>query len=106
MIRPDYPYLLSRKYVKNQELAENFDRKVAVHLHVFYVDLLEEFLDAFQAFHFTYDLWITTDVEEKKQAVADAVAEGKLAAEAAAEERRLAAEERKQLVQEAVEEKK
>ena len=42
----------------------------------------------------------------KKQAVADAVAEGKLAAEAAAEERRLAAEERKQLVQEAVEEKK
>ena len=29
--RPDYPYLLSRKYVKNQELAENFDRKVAVH---------------------------------------------------------------------------
>ena len=38
--------------------------------------------------------------------MADAVAEGKLAAEAAAEERRLAAEERKQLVQEAVEEKK
>ena len=40
-----------------------------VHLHVFYVDLLEEFLDAFQAFHFDFDLWITTDVEEKKQAI-------------------------------------
>ena len=33
------------------------------------MDLLEEFLDAFQAFHFAYDLWITTDVEEKKQAI-------------------------------------
>ena len=67
--RPDYPYLLSRKYLKNQELTGDFDKKVAVHLHVFYVDLLEEFLDAFQAFHFAYDLWITTDVEEKKQAI-------------------------------------
>ena len=48
--RPDYPYLLSRKYLKNQELAGEFGKKVAVHLHVFYVDLLEEFLDAFKAF--------------------------------------------------------
>ena len=31
--------------------------------------LLGEFLDAFQAFHFDFDLWITTDVEEKKQAI-------------------------------------
>ena len=67
--RPDFPYLLSRKYLKNQELAGEFGKKVAVHLHVFYVDLLEEFLDAFQPFHFAYDLWITTDVEEKKQAI-------------------------------------
>ena len=67
--RPDYPYLLSRKYLKNQELAGEFGKKVAVHLHVFYVDLLEEFLNAFQDFHFAYDLWITTDVEEKKQAI-------------------------------------
>ncbi len=50
--RPDFPYLLSRKYLKNQELAGDFDKKVAVHLHVFYVDLLEEFLDAFRDFHF------------------------------------------------------
>ena len=64
--RPDYPYLLSRKYLKDQELAVDFDKKVAVHLHVFYVDLLEEFLDAFQEFHFSYDLWVTTDLEEKK----------------------------------------
>ena len=33
------------------------------------MDLLEEFLDAFRDFHFDYDLWITTDVEEKKQAI-------------------------------------
>ena len=33
------------------------------------MDLLEEFLDAFKPFIFAYDLWITTDVEEKKQAI-------------------------------------
>ena len=64
--RPDFPYLLSRKYLKNSKLDTTFSKKVAVHLHVFYVDLLEEFLDAFQSFHFDFDLWITTDVDKKK----------------------------------------
>ena len=41
--RPDYPYLLSRKYLKNQELAGDFGKKVAVHLHVFYVDSWKNF---------------------------------------------------------------
>ncbi|MGT2907649.1 rhamnan synthesis F family protein [Streptococcus dentiloxodontae] len=63
---PDFKYLLARKYLKPAELPETFSKKVAVHLHVFYVDLLQEFLDAFKAFHFDYDLFITTDVKEKE----------------------------------------
>lgn len=27
--RPDYPYLLSRKYLKDQDLGDTFDKKVA-----------------------------------------------------------------------------
>lgn len=64
--RPDFPYLLARKYLQPMELVPAFDKKVAVHLHVFYVDLLEEFLTAFEAFGFAYDLYITTDTESKK----------------------------------------
>ncbi|MFZ4460834.1 rhamnan synthesis F family protein, partial [Enterococcus gallinarum] len=41
-------------------------KKVAVHLHTFYVDLLEEFLNQFENFHFDYDLFLTTDTEAKK----------------------------------------
>ena len=67
--RPDFPYLLSRKYLKDSKLSEDFSKKVAVHLHVFYVDLLEEFLDAFRSFHFDFDLWITTDLDKKKSEI-------------------------------------
>ncbi|MGT2929842.1 rhamnan synthesis F family protein [Streptococcus dentasini] len=66
--QPDLPYLLAYKYLEQPDMnTQLFSQgKVAVHLHVFYVDLLQEFLDAFQAFHFTYDLFITTDKEEKQ----------------------------------------
>ena len=33
------------------------------------MNLLEEFLDAFLVLHFDYDLWSTTDAEEKNQAI-------------------------------------
>ena len=62
---PDLPYLLSRKYLKETKNGEFKNKKIAVHLHVFYSDLLEEFLEAFQGFKFPYDLFITTDTEEK-----------------------------------------
>lgn len=65
---PDNPYKLGKKYLRERELVQ-VDKKIAVHLHVYYVDLLQEFLDAFQSFHFKYDLFITTDSEEKKSAI-------------------------------------
>lgn len=65
---PDFKYLLGRKYLKPAQ-ADFSGQKVAVHLHVFYVDLLQEFLDAFGHFHFDYDLFITTDVAQKEEAI-------------------------------------
>lgn len=66
---PDSPYLLGQKYLQEASLPENFNKKVAVHLHVFYVDLLEDFLQAFHSFHFDYDLFITTDTVEKQEEI-------------------------------------
>ncbi|EMB89754.1 RgpFc protein [Streptococcus mutans NMT4863] len=63
---PDFSYLLGHKYVKKRERVDLKNQKIAVHLHVFYVDLLEEFLTAFKQFHFSYDLFITTDSDDKK----------------------------------------
>lgn len=62
---PDFKYLLGRKYLQPASSKISWDKKVAVHLHVFYVDLLQEFLDAFAVFAFSYDLFITTDSDQK-----------------------------------------
>ncbi|WP_404955340.1 rhamnan synthesis F family protein, partial [Streptococcus gordonii] len=45
---PDYPYLLGRKILDLSLPISIPDKKIAVHLHVFYVDLLAEFLHAFE----------------------------------------------------------
>ena len=66
---PDYPYLLSRKLMDLFLPISFSEKKIAIHLHVFYVDLLEEFLQAFQSFHFSYDLFITTDRDDKKSEI-------------------------------------
>lgn len=66
---PDFKYLLGRKLLETKTLSNFSSKKVAVHLHVFYVDLLEDFLIAFQNFHFAYDLFITTDQESKQKEI-------------------------------------
>lgn len=66
MSLPTPPYLLDRKVLKDNQLQYSNQKKVAVHLHTYYVNLLEEFLMAFENFHFTYDLFLTTDSEKKK----------------------------------------
>ena len=66
---PDFKYLLARKYVQTAAPVSLSDKKIAVHLHVFYVDLLENFLGAFKNFHFAYDLFITTDNDTKKSEI-------------------------------------
>ncbi|HEP1411403.1 TPA: alpha-L-Rha alpha-1,3-L-rhamnosyltransferase [Streptococcus pyogenes] len=66
---PDAKYLLSQKYLNCQRLAKQTCQKVAVHLHVFYVDLLDEFLTAFEDWNFHYDLFITTDSDIKRKEI-------------------------------------
>lgn len=66
---PTPAYLLGRKVLSQSKNSYQNDKKIAVHLHTYYVDLLETFLDAFQKFHFTYDLFLTTDTEEKLAAI-------------------------------------
>lgn len=63
---PTPPYLLDRKVLQKSSIDYSNTKKVAVHLHTFYVDLLEEFLKQFESFHFDYDLFLTTDTESKK----------------------------------------
>lgn len=65
---PDFKYLLGRKYL-NPISSGVINQKIAVHLHVFYVDLLAEFLESFNYFDFSYDLFITTDIAEKVDAI-------------------------------------
>lgn len=62
---PDFKYLLAHKYLKTKTKTYSDKKKVAVHLHVFYVDLLQEFLTAFKEFEFHYDLFLTTDTVSK-----------------------------------------
>ena len=71
---PDYPYLLTQKYLKEGHLSDLSDKKIAVHLHVFYTDLLQEFMEAFSCFPFAFDLYLTTDTEEKKAVIEEALA--------------------------------
>lgn len=78
---PDFKYLLARKYIQPTEQVFSGTKKVAVHLHVFYVDLLQEFLTAFTAFSFDYDLFITTDRKEKVAEIEEILAENSRAAE-------------------------
>ncbi|MCS4488042.1 rhamnan synthesis F family protein [Streptococcus sciuri] len=77
---PDFRYLLGRKYLK--PISDGVvHQKVAVHLHVFYVDLLAEFLENFSYFDFSYDLFITTDHNDKVDTINAILKEFNLSAE-------------------------
>lgn len=78
---PDFKYLLANKYLKSDLPSEVINKKVAIHLHTFYVDLLQEFLSAFENFHFDYDLFITTDIEDKKTQIENVLNENNQKAE-------------------------
>ncbi|HFI0090763.1 TPA: rhamnan synthesis F family protein [Streptococcus suis] len=71
---PTPAYLLDRKVIAPSNKIVPVDKKVAVHLHTFYVDLLPEFLNTFkESFTFKYDLFLTTDSEEKREEIQEVV---------------------------------
>jgi len=43
--------------------------KIAVHLHVFYVDIFRNYIAYFDKFKFSFDLFITTDTRDKKEEI-------------------------------------
>lgn len=48
---PDEKYLLANSYIKNQDIKTSFDGPVAIHLHVFYTDLLTDFFEQFNRYN-------------------------------------------------------
>lgn len=68
---PVKPYLLSRKYLERLKIVKTdlSRKKIAIHLHVFYVDLLDEFLSIFKSYSFEYDLFITTNTQKKYEEI-------------------------------------
>lgn len=66
MFSPTAKYLMKDKYeLLPTEKEVVTDKKIAIHLHVFYPDLLGDFLAVFQTYSFAYDLFITTDSNTK-----------------------------------------
>lgn len=58
-------YLLKYKYLPERTYQSIGDKKVAIHLHTYYVDLLAGFLEIFKGFSFKFDLYLTTDSQTK-----------------------------------------
>lgn len=71
--QPDSPYLLGQKYLSNLQDVSPLKGSVAIHLHVFYTDLLPEFLTVFEQFPFAFDLFLTTDTEAKKAQILEMI---------------------------------
>ncbi|GFH40999.1 rhamnan synthesis F family protein [Lactococcus insecticola] len=67
---PDREYMLDEKILQMKEVTRTEKTvRVGIHLHVFYVDLLAEFLANFDQYIGDYDVFVTTDTEAKKEAI-------------------------------------
>ena len=66
---PTSAYLLEHKLLKASTIPYSNTKTVAIHLHVYYVDLLLSFLTQFKHYDFAYDLFITTDTDAKKSEI-------------------------------------
>ena len=63
---PDSEYMLAYKTRKFDDEVETTSRlTLAIHLHVYYVSLLEEYVENFQKYLPEFSLYITTDTESK-----------------------------------------
>ncbi|MDN5488594.1 MAG: rhamnan synthesis F family protein, partial [Lactococcus lactis] len=79
--RPDEKYLLANSYLDLTEVTAQFEQPIAIHLHAFYTDLLPDFFEQFITYKFHFDLFITTDVFEKKAEIEQQLSEFKLKAQ-------------------------
>ena len=67
---PDREYMLEEKTLKfTKEVSSKTNLKIGIHLHAFYLDLISEYLNYFDKYVQNYDLYITTDTEEKYEEI-------------------------------------
>lgn len=63
------PFHASFELLKGSKGLKNKNRKLAIQCHVYYVDLLRDILDNISYVSIPYDLYISTDTEEKKKEI-------------------------------------
>jgi rhamnosyltransferase len=52
--------------------------KIAIHLHVFYLDIFKKYLDLFNNISYNFDLYITTDTKEKENKIKEYIINTKI----------------------------
>ncbi|GMO53728.1 MAG: rhamnan synthesis F family protein [Termitinemataceae bacterium] len=68
---PNTSLFIEDKLITAQEkqIEISYNEKIAIHLHVFYLDIFEKYVSIFDTFNINIDLFITTDSAEKKEQI-------------------------------------
>lgn len=78
---PDREYMLAEKTLTfTQKIQKQSRLKIGIHLHAKYPELISEYLDYFDKYIQNYDLYITTDSQDKKTAIKQAYPVGQFKA--------------------------
>lgn len=67
---PNQQLLISNKILDDSVSEVVKQTKVAIHLHAFYMDVAEQFIDRFSKWQFKFDLFITVSNDDLKEEVA------------------------------------
>jgi rhamnosyltransferase len=69
MFEPNTSILIYDRYISPSPSFQkgSLPQKIAVHLHVYYIEMLEQYIPRFNDWQFQFDLYITTDSPEKKE---------------------------------------
>jgi rhamnosyltransferase len=76
MYEPNINLLLYDKSImigSKTEVKNYTSLKIAIHLHVYYIDMLQDFITYFSSFEFAYDIYITTNSIEKKEKIYNSI---------------------------------
>lgn len=65
----DIPYDDSIRIFKEYNKLKNKNIKLAIQYHIFYTDLLDEVMENLNSIPFKYDLYVSTNEEEKKEII-------------------------------------
>jgi rhamnosyltransferase len=70
MLEPNVSIRICNKLIPAiNKVENNITAKVAIHLHVFYIDVFEEYIRRFNNIGFNFDLFITTDTDDKEKQI-------------------------------------